>query len=171
MAYISAIGGLFRGSNWVDIFKRSKINTVGRIESFLRGTNVKRSCYVHQVSLASLVHLLNIAFKDQTEFESYDIGRNEVKKRSANVCYWLTIIDMEVILFMFIKSISTADFDIFVPSISDIIPWMFSLSIINCSRWLLLFLHDMKYVRSTKTEAFNQLAKGRFTVKKVLEFS
>ena len=29
----------------------------------------------------------------------------------------------------------------------------------------------MKYVRSTKTEAFNQLAKGRFTVKKVLEFS
>ena len=152
MAYISAIGDLLRGSNWADISKRSKINIVGRIESFLRGANVKRSRYVHQVSLASLVHLSNIAFKDQSEVDSYIIWWYEVKKRSANACYWLTIIDIEVILFLFIKSISTTDFDIFIHSISDIIPWMFSLGIINYSRCLLLFLYDMEYIGSTKTE-------------------
>ena len=87
IAFNSAIGDWLEGSGWVDIFKRSKINTVGRIESFLSGTNVKRRRYAHQVSLASLVYLSNIAFKDQTEFNSYDTWRNEIKKRSTNACY------------------------------------------------------------------------------------
>ena len=78
---------------------------------------------------------------------------------------------MEIILFMFIKSICTADFDLFVRSLNDIVPWMFSLDYIKYLHWLPVFLHDMKYIPSTKTEAFNQLAKGGFTVKKVLEFS
>ena len=87
MAFISAIGDWFEGRDWVDIFKRSKINTVGRIESFLSGTNVKRSRHIHQISLASLVYLSNIAFKDQTEFDSYDILRNKIKKKSVNSCF------------------------------------------------------------------------------------
>ena len=80
MAFISAIGDWLGWSGWVDIFKRSKINIAGLIESFLNATNVKQSCYAHQVSLASLVYLFNIAFQDQTEFDSYDIWQNEVKK-------------------------------------------------------------------------------------------
>ena len=110
---------------------------------------MKRSRYAHQVSLASLAYLSNIAFRDQIEFNSY-IWRNKTMKRSVNVCYWLTVIDMEPILFIFIKSIRTADFYLFVRSLSDIIPWMLSLNHINYSRWLPVFLNDMKYVPSTK---------------------
>ena len=138
-----------QGSGWVDILKKLEINTAGRIESFLSGTNVKRSRYAHQVSLASLTYLSNIAFQDQIEFNSY-IWCNETMKRSVNVCYWLTVIDMEPILFMFIKSIRITDFYLFVRSLSDIIPWMLSLNHINYSRWLPVFLNDMKYVPSTR---------------------
>ena len=70
MAFISAIGDWIEGSGWVYIFKRSKMNTVGRFVSFLDVINVKRSHYAHQVTLASLAYLSNIAFKDQTEFDS-----------------------------------------------------------------------------------------------------
>ena len=59
MAFIRTIGGWLEGSCWVDNFKRSKINTVGRTESYLSGTNVKRNCCTYQVSLASLVYLSN----------------------------------------------------------------------------------------------------------------
>ena len=52
-----------------------------------------------------------MASKDQTEFVSYDIWQTEIKKRSVNARYWLTIIDLEVILVIFIKNISNADFD------------------------------------------------------------
>ena len=47
MAFVSAIGDWPEGSGWVNIFIRSKINTLGRIESFLGRTSVKRSCYAH----------------------------------------------------------------------------------------------------------------------------
>ena len=47
MAFISAIGDWLEESGWVNIFIRSKINTLGRIESFLDGTSVKRSRYAH----------------------------------------------------------------------------------------------------------------------------
>ena len=98
IAFISHNRDWLEGSCWVYIFNRSKINTVGIIESFLSGTNVKRSRYAHQASLASLVYLSNVTLKEH-------------------------------------------------------------------------FLHDMKYIPSTKAEAFSQLAKGSFIVKKVLEFS
>ena len=52
-----------------------------------------------------------MASKDQTEFVSYDIWQTEIKKRSVNARYWLTIIDLEVILVIFLKNISNADFD------------------------------------------------------------
>ena len=55
---------------------------------------------------------------------------------------------------------------IFVRSLSDIVPSMFSLDHINYSRWLPVFLHDMKYIPSTKAETFTQSAKGSFAVKK-----
>ena len=103
MAFISAIGDWLERSDWVEIFKRSKINTVGRIENFFSGINMKQSCYVHQVSLTSLVYLSNIAFKDQTEFGSYVIWRNEIKKRPVIACYWLAVNDMEMILFYVYK--------------------------------------------------------------------
>ena len=66
------MGDWREGSGWVDIFKRS-IKCVERTESFLVGENVKRSRYAQEVSLALLVYLSNIAFKDQNEFDSYDI--------------------------------------------------------------------------------------------------
>ena len=47
MAFISAIGDWLEGSGWVNTFIRSKINTLGRIESFLGETSVKRSRYAH----------------------------------------------------------------------------------------------------------------------------
>ena len=99
MAFISVIGNWLKGIGWVGIFKRSKVNTIQRIENFL-------------VYLALLVYLSNVAFKYQTEFDSYDIWRNEIKKRSVNARYRLTVFNLEFILFISIKSIRNADFDL-----------------------------------------------------------
>ena len=65
---------------------------------------------------------------------------------------------------MFIKSTRTADFDLFVRSLSCIIPWMFSLDHINYPSWLPV------YIPSTKAETFNHLAKESFTLKKSPRF-
>ena len=55
-------------------------------------------------------------------------------------------------------------YDVLLPG--GTIPWMFSLNHITYSGWLPVFLHDMKYIPSTKPEVFNQLVKGSFAAKK-----
>ena len=67
--------------------------------------------------------------------------------------------------FMFIKSICTSDFELFVRIVSYIIPWMFSFDQMNYSRWLPAFLLDMKQIPRAKAEAFNLLTKGSFILK------
>ena len=54
MATLSVIGDWVDGSGWTGLLERADINTPGRIESTLSGGDVKRSRYVHQVSLAAL---------------------------------------------------------------------------------------------------------------------
>ena len=49
-------------------------------------------------------------------------------------------------------------FRLLIRNVIDIIPWMFSFDHINYSRWLPLFLHNVKYIPHTLVEAFNQLA-------------
>ena len=43
MAFLNAIGDWLEGSGWVDIFERARLTTVGRIDSFLKGSKVKEA--------------------------------------------------------------------------------------------------------------------------------
>ena len=143
MAYMCALGDWLDGSGWIDIFQKANINTPGRIESFLKGSNVKRSRYAHQVSLSSLVAISRKAFESQEEIASYDDWKNEQRKKSINAQFWFTVIEMEILLFMFVRSLRQADFDLFVRSLRDIIPWMFALDHVHYARWLPVFLEDL----------------------------
>ena len=51
MAYLSVIGDWLEGSGWTDILVRAEISTPGHADSFLSGKHVKRSRYVHQVTV------------------------------------------------------------------------------------------------------------------------
>ena len=81
MGVLNLIGNWLNGSGWVDVFKKAFINTPGRVESFLKGTNVKRSRYAHQLSLASLLRLARDTFDEKTE--NYDLCRVEEKPFSV----------------------------------------------------------------------------------------
>jgi hypothetical protein len=68
MNFLSAIGDWLEGSGWVELLTKSSINTPGRAESMLRGNQVKRSRYVHQVScllstFSYQTHTLNLQTK------------------------------------------------------------------------------------------------------------
>ena len=52
------------GSGWINVLKQSFVNTPGRIDSFIKGSNVKRKRYAHQITLASLIVLAEEAFSN-----------------------------------------------------------------------------------------------------------
>ena len=113
MAFLDAIGNWLDGSGWTNIFERAKITTTGRIYSYLSGSKVKRTRYAHQVSLASLIHLSILSFQKQNTIKDYATWKAAQRSHSVKAKYWFTVIEMEALYFMFIKSVRTGDFDTF----------------------------------------------------------
>ena len=74
--------------------------------------------------------------------------------------------ELEILLFMLIKSIRDADFDLYVRCIQDIVPWMFALDHIHYSRWMSVFLFDLQKKPEQHPIIFKHFLKGKFTVKK-----
>ena len=149
MALICLIGDLLDESGWVEVFKRVMVSTPGIVKSFLKGAKIKRSRYAHQLSLASLYVLARDAFNEQTAQASSDDWKLELSSKSVNAKYWFTVIELEILLFMFIKSLRDADFELYVRCVQDILPWMFSMDHIHYSRWMSVFLFD-KYLKNSQ---------------------
>ena len=71
IAFLNAIGNWLEGSGWVTNFEKARMTTVGRIDSFLSGSKIKRSRYALQVSLAALIKLAREVFEAQNEYLDY----------------------------------------------------------------------------------------------------
>ena len=129
---------------WVDqYFWKSKITSTGRIESYLSGSKVKRTRYAHQVSLASLIHLSILSFQKQGTIKDYATWKVAQRSHSINAEYWFTVMEMEALYFMFIKSVRIGDFDTFLECLKAILPWFFALDHTQYSRWMLVFIQDI----------------------------
>ena len=66
---------------------------------------------------------------------------------------------------MFVKSVRSADFDLFVRCLEDILPWVFALDHVNYARWLAVFVQDLKRIPNQRN-VFHEFLRGRFTVQK-----
>ena len=166
MTFLNATGNWLEGSGWVDVFERARLTTVGRIDSFLKDSKVKRSRYAHQVSLASLVKLAKDGFESQSEYSNCNKWKKNRCAHSSTANYWFTVIDLEILLFIFIRSLREGNFSLFVMSLKNIAPWMFALDHIHYARWLPVFLEDLEQMKNANNPVVDQFNKGFFTVNK-----
>ena len=105
IAFLNAIGDWLEGSGWLAIFERARMTTDRCIDSFISGSKIKRSRNAYQVSLAALIKLARLAFEAQNEYLNCSDWTRHHCSESATVSYWLTVIDLEVLFFMFIRSL------------------------------------------------------------------
>ena len=166
ISILNLIGNWLDGSGCVDVFKKEFINTPGRVESFLQGTNVKRSRYAHQLSLASLLRLARDSFDEKTENLTYDEWKKFLSASSVNASYWFTVIQLEILLFMLVRSVREANFDLLLRRLQDIIPWLFAMDLVHYSRWMSVFIHDLRRLPDTHPDVFQRFQEGQFTIKK-----
>ena len=126
MIFINVIGDWLEGSGRIQIFNHARISTPGWVESFFSGSHVKRSRYAHLLTLFALYSMANEVYSE-SKFNSYEEWKVDLKKKSINALYWFTVMKLEILLFMFLKSLRSADFVIFWSCIKEILPWMFAL--------------------------------------------
>ena len=103
MALLNAIGDRLEGSGWPGVFDKAKISTPGRVDSFLLGSHVKRSRYAHLISLFALRSMEQEIFQE-SGCSLYEDWENQLKSKSVNARYWFTVLELETLLFMFIRS-------------------------------------------------------------------
>ena len=170
MDFLAAIGNWLESSGWTTVFEKAQFSTVGRIESFLSGSKVKRSRYAHQVSLSALVTMARTAHESEIGEQRYEEWRDNLCQKSATASYWFTVMDLEILLFIFVRSIREGDFNLFITSLKSIAHWIFALDHVHYARWLPVFIEDMINIsknneKNTKA-IFNSFNKGFFTVRK-----
>ena len=90
----------------------------------------------------------------------------EKRQSSVQFHYWLTVIELEALLLKLVRSLRESNFGMFVNALDEIAPWMFALDHTNYSRWLPVFIQDMKMLKSKHTHVCNQFQKGHFTFKR-----
>ena len=125
-------------------------------------SGIKRSRYAHQVTLSALATLASDAFHAQSEYSDYKDWRQNLQSNSVTAKYCFSVMELEILLFMFIRSLRDSNFDLFIRCFEEMLPWMAALDHSNYLRWGSVFLNDMKNLPEQVFEAFSQ---GYFTVK------
>ena len=67
---------------------------------------------------------------------------------------------------VFLRSIRTGDFELYVQSLTKLVPWFFSLDHFNYSRWISVHLRDMVTLSHLHPQIHGEFHKGHFTVQK-----
>ena len=160
MEIMSLIGDWLEGCGWVEIVNKSGISTTGRVEHFLIGKVIKRTRYAHQVTLYCLGTLYESAKK------KIGVTEQEFSKMvtdSPTAKFWYTVIELQHILFVFIHSIRTSDFDKFRICLKSILPWTFALDKPIYCRFLSEFVHNIEVIDDATRAEFEN---GYFTIQK-----
>ena len=147
---IACSNGLFRCVRWlagrkersrfIEILIKVQINSPGCAESFLYGRQVKRTRYTHQVPCAGLYLLLQNSPLRNNSSHPLESWISQRLEESVQVKHWYTVIELESILLLLVKSVRVSNFDMFVSALEQIAPWMFALDHTQYARWLPIFI-------------------------------
>ena len=166
--FLEAIRRWLEGSGWIKIYEYSTITTSGKADVLLKcagKAGIKRARYAQQVTLVALHTLSTEAFRSQTGITDVNVWRKNLEGESATAKFWFTVIDLNVILFMFVRSLRETNFTLYKQCLEEMRPWLALLDHVNYFRWTSIFLHDLEVVQDQQREVFEVLCHN-FTIQK-----
>ena len=170
-AWLRLIGKWMDGCGWTDVISECNIASAGVAESLISVSHVTRSRHAHEVTAAALHMLLNDAYTDQAKAKTlsdFHAWCSQQCSSSVQFHYWLICFRLEMILLVFVRSIREGDFDLFVETLKEMIPWFFALDHVNYARWLPIHLKDMISLETRHPTVHEQFKEGHFVVRKTI---
>ena len=140
------------------------LKTVGLKTAMCDFNDIKKARYTVQVMSPVLYTLLQEAYKESSEEICFDEWART--KEDPTFKYWYGILGHEKDILLLVRSIREANFTLFIASLENICPLLFSLDHVHYSRWLPVFVHDIKMLKITDPELFKQFTSGFFAVMK-----
>ena len=80
--------------------------------------------------------------------------------------FWHLVLDMELIIFILIRSFREGNFTLYHEALSGLIPYFFANNNVNYARWLPVHLKDMMSLEQQHPEVAREFHKGNVVVHK-----
>lgn len=167
MSFIAVIGTWLTGSGWNEVIVSAGISTPGKTLGILKGSHVKRCRYAHEVTLVALNTLLRKSYEndgDKVESEPFDEWIKRKRDSIPQFQFWVTTMELEALLLLFVKSIRESNFEDFILILEKLCPWYFLLDHVNYARWLPI--RDLKLLLIRHPDIHAQFKAGNFTARK-----
>ena len=173
MNALKVLGDLLDSSGWTGALTQANIASSGTADSYLKVSHVTRTRHAHQVTVSSLYILLHKAYteysssqEDEEGLKSLEAWCDERAKASPQFHFWFTILQLQLQVLIFVRSLREADFKLYIESLSQLVPWFFSLDHTNYARWIPVHLRDMVTLAEKHPAVHQEFLHGNFTVNK-----
>ena len=126
MAFMNTVGDLLKDSGWTN----AHVACSGVAESLVSGRDVVRTKYSHQVTASVLYKVQYQAYLERQESEArmtFNQCCCQMEEKIPTFQFWLIVLKIELVLFTFLRSIRTDNFQLYLHSLEKMIPWFFAL--------------------------------------------
>lgn len=164
------MGKVLRDSGWTTVLTQAAVLTSGRAQSALNEHHIKRTRYAHQVSLIGLHMLKLAAYSAYCETvlgppESLDMWNSRCQD-VPQFKFWSTIIELELLMTRFVRSLREGDFTLYVQTCDELCDWFHAMDHTNYARWLPIHVRDMVQLYAKHPAVYAEFMKGNFVVQK-----
>ena len=80
------------------------------------------------------------------------------------VQYWNKIIELELLMCRFVRSLREEDFDLYEQVLDELCPWFFAFDHTNYARWLPIHIKDLVELPVKHPTVYREFKKGNFVV-------
>ena len=99
--------------------------------------------------------------KEAAEDKSKDFDLWCKEQKDESFIYFFGILKHLLNINLFVRSIREASFDLLVVSLEQLCPLQFALDHIHYSKWLPVFMHDLKLLKILDPALYHSFSKGR----------
>ena len=163
-AALVCLGQLLTGTGMEDIIKAASLDTIGLVTAVCDVNNIKKARYALQVIAVILMQKMHEAYIDSevSSDENVTFGHWVSTHTGPMFEYWRNILHYIKLVLMLVRSFREANFDLFTVTLESIVPLFFTLDHIHYSRWLSVFIHDLKILPEKFPALHKELASGFF---------
>ena len=144
------------------------VTTEGRADSLQKGSQTTRSQWAHQVTVAALYTLQQKAYTEyqstsmDEDLLSFDSWCQKMDTDNPQFCYWNKVLKLECLLLAFIRSQREANYQLYVETLTAIIPWMFAMDHYHYARWLTVHVTDLNELPNNSPVTHSEFVAGNF---------
>ena len=167
MVILSCLGECLQNRGWTIALSNAGVTSSGN-HSLLSSYDVAKTKYIYQVTTSTLYRLMANAFKhskeeggtlDFVEWRAFnELGNPQFQ-------FWSVALKMEMDYLLFLQSIRSSNFKLYVESIGKFLPWIFAFDDVHYACWLSIHHYDMEMLKDTNLEVLQEfIVHGNFTV-------